>query len=98
MLVRATDMSAKLKVRIKELHRIASEGEVFEVTPMRFDVLAGKNKYKAAFVKLESAKKVVDVEDLAEEPVIKEEVKEEVINEAPKPKKRGRKPKVKTDE
>ena len=91
MLVRATDMSAKLKVRIKELHRIANEGEVFEVTPMRFDVLAGKNKYKVAFVKQENDKKIIDIEELAEEP----EVIVEEVDENPKPKKRGRKAKSK---
>lgn len=50
MLVKATDMSSKLNVRIKELHRVASPGEQFEVSPMRFEILNGKNRYKAVFV------------------------------------------------
>lgn len=50
MLVRATDMSVKLHVKIKELHRIATPGEQFEVSPMRYDTLSGKNRFNAVFV------------------------------------------------
>ena len=50
MLVKATNQSAKLKVKIKELHRIVYEGEMFEVTPERYKVLSGQNRYRAVFV------------------------------------------------
>ena len=50
MLVRATEMSAKLHVGIKELKRIATPGEEFEVTDSRYTILAGKNRYKVVFV------------------------------------------------
>ena len=50
MLVKATDMSVKLRVGIKELHRIANPGEQFEVSDLRYEILAGNNKFKAIFV------------------------------------------------
>ena len=48
--VKATNASSKLKVRIKELGRIANEGEIFRVTDERFAVLNGANRFKAIFV------------------------------------------------
>lgn len=70
MLVKATGMSLKLNVGIKELHRIATPGEVFEVTPLRYEVLSGKNKYKAVFVTLAKEEKVEEpVKAVDEEPV-----------------------------
>lgn len=74
----ATDRSACLGVNIKELGRIAKEGEEFECTDDRFRILSGNNKYKAVFV---IEKKVVkepvvesatDAEKTAEEPVVEE--------------------------
>ena len=50
MLVRATGASKTLKVKIKELGRIAKEGETFEVTSQRFTVLNGNNRFHAKFV------------------------------------------------
>ena len=50
MLVRATDMSMKLRVGISELHRIASPGEEFQVSSIRYKILSGNNKYNAVFV------------------------------------------------
>ena len=50
MLVRATGASKTLKVKIKELGRIAKEGETFEVTSQRFNVLNGNNRFHAKFV------------------------------------------------
>lgn len=50
MKVRATDVSAKLKVGIKELHRIATPGEEFDVTNARYKILSGDNRYRAVFV------------------------------------------------
>ena len=49
--VAATDMSVKLNVGIKELGRIATPGEEFEVSNTRYPVLTGRNQYKAVFVK-----------------------------------------------
>lgn len=49
-LVKATNASHNLKVRIKELGRIATEGEVFQVTDDRYLILAGSNRYKTVFV------------------------------------------------
>ena len=100
MLVRATEASAKLRVKIKDLGRIATPGEEFEVSESRYEVLAGKNKYKAVFV----VPVVVEKEEVAfvEEPevveqvveeqpeVVEEPVVEEVVQEKPK---RGRKKK-----
>ena len=50
MLVRATEMSLKLQVAIKELKRIAAPGEEFEVSSIRYKILSGNNKYNAVFV------------------------------------------------
>ena len=50
MLVRATSASSAIGVRIKELGRIAYEGEEFEVTDGRYLILSGQNKYRAVFV------------------------------------------------
>lgn len=109
MLVKATEMSSKLKVRIKELHRIVNEGEIFDVSPMRFEVLSGKNKFKAVFVKEVVDENVIIVDDLLKEEdqkeqIFKKEDKEtnevdKVLVEEPEviieqPKKRGRKKKV----
>lgn len=50
MLVKATMMSSKLRVGIKELGRIANPGEEFEISSVRYPILAGNNKYNAVFV------------------------------------------------
>lgn len=106
MKVKATEMSSKLKVKIKELHRIVNEGEVFDVSPMRFEILSGKNKFKAVFVKkfddehevinVKKEPKIVVEDEVNAEPVASE-VQEDINRvevEEPKPKKRGRKPKT----
>ena len=106
MLVKATGMSSKLGVRIKELRRIAYEGETFEVTPLRFRILSGENRFRAKFVtEVKEVYERDDVETFEEEKpakevtiVEKEEVKEEATEEPVeevKPKKRGRKAKAK---
>ena len=102
MLVKATGMSSKLGVRIKELRRIAYEGETFEVTPLRFRILSGENRFRAKFVtEVKEVYERDDIEPFEEEKpakevttVEKEEVKEEPVEEV-KPKKRGRKAKAK---
>lgn len=69
MRVKATDMSMRLNIRIKELHRIASPGEEFDVSPMRYEILSGKNAYKAVFVTLVTDKnaQVEDIDDVQTE-------------------------------
>ena len=62
-----------LGVQDKEHGRIMDEGEEFEVSEERLNVLLGKNAYKKAFVKLAKAEK----QDVVEEETLKEEVIEE---------------------
>lgn len=50
MLVRATDKYEKLNLKDKKLDRIPKQGEQFDVTADRFDVLNGNNKFNAIFV------------------------------------------------
>ena len=49
-LVKATSESARRRLKVKELGRIAEEGEVFEVTEERFKVLTGNNRFHSQFV------------------------------------------------
>lgn len=61
MKVKATKNYEKYNVMDKELKRIPKEGEEFEVTKERFEVLSGKNKFKVAFVEtVESTKEAKD--------------------------------------
>ena len=57
-LVRATDRSSVMKVKINDLGRIAMQGEEFIVSDARAEILAGKNKYRAVFATV--IKSVVD--------------------------------------
>lgn len=50
MLVRATNMYKKLKVKDKELGRTPETGEKFEVTKERYNILTKTNEYNAVFV------------------------------------------------
>ena len=76
----ATNMSAHLGVNIKELGRVAKEGEEFECTDDRLIVLSGNNKFHAVFAVekpvVEEVKPVTetvaDVEETAEELVVEE--------------------------
>lgn len=59
MLVKATNQYEKLNVKDKELNRILKEGERFEVTKERYEVLTKNNKYNVVFVeKVEEVKKI----------------------------------------
>jgi len=49
-LVRATSASKSRKMRIKELNRIANEGEEFVVSDERYQILSGKNYLAIPFV------------------------------------------------
>lgn len=61
--VRATDASAKYNIKIKELRRVASPGEEFDVTKSRFITLSGKNQYHIIFV---TEAKLEEVEEAPE--------------------------------
>ncbi len=50
--VEALDTYKKLNAIDSELKRIPEEGEQFEVSKERLEVLLGKNKHNKAFVKL----------------------------------------------
>lgn len=52
MLVKATNASKRLNIKIKELGRVAKEGETFEISNSRYKVLAGSNRFNAKFVTL----------------------------------------------
>lgn len=51
MLVEATNKYEKLKLKDKELGRIPKEGEKFEVSKKRYEVLTKTNKFNEVFVK-----------------------------------------------
>lgn len=76
-LVRATNQSRLRNLRVKELGRIANEGETFNVTDERYEVLAKNNRFRVPFVIL--------VQDLGPdevvEPVAKKEVKPVKVEE-----------------
>lgn len=50
MLVRATDQYEKLKLKDNLLNRIPKQGEEFEVSEERFEVLTKTNKFNVVFV------------------------------------------------
>lgn len=50
MKVRATAEYEKRNIKDEGLDKIPKEGEVFEVSEERFNVLNGNNKYKIVFV------------------------------------------------
>lgn len=50
MLVKATDKYEKLNLKDNELNRIPKEGEEFEVSKERYEVLTKTNKFNEIFV------------------------------------------------
>ena len=50
MLVRATKKYEELKIKDNELKRIPKQGEEWEVSEERFEVLTKTNKYNVVFV------------------------------------------------
>lgn len=59
MLVKATNQYEKLNVKDKELNRVLKEGEKFEVTKERYEILSKNNKYNVVFAeKVEEVKKI----------------------------------------
>ena len=57
MLVKATDKYEKLNIQDNELGRIPKEGEQWEVSEERYEVLTKTNKYNTVFVEKVRAKK-----------------------------------------
>ena len=109
MKVIATDVSRRYNLRLKELHRVANPGEIFEVTEDRFVYLNGNNPRGYVVVEWYQEPEEVEVkapvvEEVVEVPVV-EEVVEEVVEpvkvEAPveeKPKKKTTKKKAESTE
>ena len=66
MIVKATDAYEKRNLKDAELKRIPKEGEKFEVSKERFEVLTKTNNFKAVFVEkveeIETATKKVKIE------------------------------------
>lgn len=66
MKVRATNKYEELKLQDNELKRIPKEGEEFEVSEERFEVLTKTNSFGVVFVEkveeIETAKKEVKTE------------------------------------
>lgn len=59
MKVKATDKYQKLNLQDNELGRIPKEGEQWEISKERYEVLTKTNKFNAVFVeKVEEAKEV----------------------------------------
>jgi hypothetical protein len=76
----ATNMSARLGVNIRELGRIAKEGEEFECTDDRLIVLSGNNKFHAVFaVEKPVAEDVKPVTEAVTEEVTEETTEEPVV-------------------
>ncbi len=57
MLVKATDKYEKLNIQDNELGRVPKEGEQWEVTEERYEVLTKTNKYNTVFVEKVKMKK-----------------------------------------
>ena len=50
MLVKATDKYEKYNLKDKEWNRVPKEGEIFEVSEERYEVLTKTNKFNVKFV------------------------------------------------
>lgn len=60
MLVKATNKYKELNITDKELNKIPEEGEEFEVTEERFNVLTEANQYNVVFVEKVEEKETED--------------------------------------
>lgn len=66
MLVRATDKYEKLNLKDNELNRIPKEGEQWEVSGERYEILKGNNTFKTVFVEaVETVRESIEVETAA---------------------------------
>lgn len=64
MKVKATNEYVKRNLQDVELKRIPKEGEEFEVSEERFQVLNGKNRYNAIFVEKVELEGTNEVDDI----------------------------------
>ena len=78
MKVIATDVSKRYNLRLKELHRVAQPGEIFEVSDERFVYLNGNNPRGYVVVEWYQEPEEVKVEEVVEEPVV---IKTPVVDE-----------------
>ena len=69
----ALDTFLKNNIKAKELDRIPEEGEVFEVSEERLQVLLGDNSYNKVFVKVVEEPKISKGRKKIEEDAILEE-------------------------
>jgi hypothetical protein len=69
MKVIATDVSKRYNLRLKELHRVANPGEIFEVTEDRFVYLNGNNPRGYKVVEWYQEPEEVVVPEVEDEPI-----------------------------
>lgn len=77
MLVVTTSASKDRRIKIREFNKIVGPGIKFDVSPERYKVLAGNNKYRLKFVEAVGEPPVVTPEPVVEPAVEKEPVAEE---------------------
>lgn len=76
MKVKATNKYKELNLQDKELKRIPNEGEEFEISGERYEVLKGNNPYKVVFVEaVEIIREPVEVETATKKVEIETAVK-----------------------
>lgn len=61
MKVKATNKYEELQVKDKELNRIVKQGEEFEISEARYEILTKTNKFNVAFVKKVEEAEVIEV-------------------------------------
>lgn len=79
MKVVATNKFKELSVKPLELDYTPDEGEIFEVSDIRFNVLNGNNSYGVVFVKEHRSK-----EDTSEKLTVNEEIATKKVNKKKK--------------
>ena len=75
----ALDAFKKNNIKAKELDRIPNDGEIFEVSEERLQILLGDNPYKKVFVKvLEEPKIEKPKKKVVEKAILEEDLEEDV--------------------
>lgn len=75
----ALDAFKKNNIKAKELDRIPNDGEIFEVSEERLQILLGDNSYKKVFVKvLEEPKIEKPKKKVVEKAILEEDLEEDV--------------------
>lgn len=76
----ALDAFKKNNIKAKELDRIPNDGEIFEVSEERLQILLGDNPYKKVFVKvLEEPKIEKPKKKVVEKAILEEDVERAVL-------------------